>query len=105
MGLPIASLVIATNENDILDRFWRTGQYQKHPVHGKAAEGGLPADGVNAQPEGVKGTYSPAMDILVSSSGCDLSHAMYFALCINLNVWSRLRATAMVPSISSIPPV
>jgi threonine synthase len=28
MGLPIASLVIATNENDVLDEFFRTGVYR-----------------------------------------------------------------------------
>jgi len=68
MGLPIEKLVIATNENDILDRFWKAGHYEKHPVHGKAAEGGLAADGVKAHEEGVKETLSPAMDILVSSN-------------------------------------
>ncbi|MCJ1248947.1 threonine synthase [Trapelia coarctata] len=68
MGLPIEKLVIATNENDILDRFWKSGHYEKHPVHGKAAEGGLAADGVKAHEEGAKETLSPAMDILVSSN-------------------------------------
>ena len=68
MGLPIEKLVIATNENDILDRFWKSGHYEKHPVHGKAAEGGLAADGVKAHEDGVKETLSPAMDILVSSN-------------------------------------
>jgi threonine synthase len=33
MGLPIASLVIATNENDVLDEFFRTGVYR---VRGRA---------------------------------------------------------------------
>ena len=28
MGLPIAHLVVATNENDVLDEFFRTGQYR-----------------------------------------------------------------------------
>ena len=28
MGLPIAQLVVATNENDVLDEFFRTGVYQ-----------------------------------------------------------------------------
>ncbi|ODV60254.1 threonine synthase THR4 [Ascoidea rubescens DSM 1968] len=49
MGLPIEKLVIATNENDILDRFMKTGKYQKESV-------------------GVKSTLSPAMDILISSN-------------------------------------
>ncbi|KAK3944549.1 tryptophan synthase beta subunit-like PLP-dependent enzyme [Diplogelasinospora grovesii] len=68
MGLPIEKLVIATNENDILDRFWKTGRYEKKPAHGPEAEGGLEADGVKAQEDGVKETLSPAMDILVSSN-------------------------------------
>lgn len=48
MGLPIEKLIIATNENDILDRFLKQGEYRK---------GG-----------DVKATLSPAMDILISSN-------------------------------------
>ena len=48
MGLPVDKLVIATNENDILDRFLKTGRYEK--------------DGE------VKATFSPAMDIVISSN-------------------------------------
>lgn len=48
MGLPVDKLIIATNENDILDRFLKTGRYEK--------------DGE------VKATHSPAMDILISSN-------------------------------------
>lgn len=56
MGLPADKLVIATNENDILDRFFRSnGHYTKAPL-----------DSPN-QAE-VKETHSPAMDILVSSN-------------------------------------
>lgn len=47
MGLPIEELVIATNENDILNRFLHTGVYDKTP----------------ANP-----TYSPAMDISIASN-------------------------------------
>lgn len=68
MGLPVEKLVIATNENDILDRFWKTAKYEKKPVHGAEAEGGVAKDGVAADPTGVKETLSPAMDILVSSN-------------------------------------
>ncbi|KAJ5572388.1 threonine synthase [Penicillium sp. DV-2018c] len=56
MGLPVEKLVVATNENDILHRFWETGRYEKEPVQ----------DGGKA--EACKETYSPAMDILVSSN-------------------------------------
>ncbi|KAJ9149822.1 Threonine synthase [Pleurostoma richardsiae] len=68
MGLPIEKLVVATNENDILDRFWKTGRYEKKPAHGPEASGGLPSDGVKAHEDGAKETLSPAMDILVSSN-------------------------------------
>ncbi|MDR0808361.1 MAG: threonine synthase [Gemmobacter sp.] len=47
MGLPIAQLVIATNQNDILDRALRSGAYQT---------------------VGVKPSISPSMDIQVSSN-------------------------------------
>ncbi len=47
MGAPIGRLVIATNENDILDRTVRTGRYEI---------------------KGVKASSSPSMDIQVSSN-------------------------------------
>ncbi|KAL1836429.1 hypothetical protein VTK73DRAFT_5069 [Phialemonium thermophilum] len=68
MGLPVDKLVIATNENDILDRFWKTGRYEKKPARGPEAEGGIAADGAKAHEDGVRETLSPAMDILVSSN-------------------------------------
>ncbi|CCE64429.1 hypothetical protein TPHA_0H02250 [Tetrapisispora phaffii CBS 4417] len=48
MGLPIEKLVIATNENDILDRFLKSGTYERS--------------------DAVAATLSPAMDILISSN-------------------------------------
>ncbi|CAK7203051.1 hypothetical protein SEUCBS139899_005780 [Sporothrix eucalyptigena] len=57
MGLPVDKLVIATNENDILDRFWKTGRYEKQASASQDAAG-----------DAVKETLSPAMDILVSSN-------------------------------------
>jgi threonine synthase len=68
MGLPIDKLVIATNENDILHRFWQSGHYEKKAVHGREAEGGFAEDGAKAHEDGVKETLAPAMDILVSSN-------------------------------------
>jgi threonine synthase len=50
MGLPIRRLIVATNENDVLDEFFRTGRYRVR----KAAE--------------VKATSSPSMDISKSSN-------------------------------------
>ncbi len=47
MGFPIADLVLATNENDILARFFNTGEYARGSVHH---------------------TLSPAMDIQVASN-------------------------------------
>jgi threonine synthase len=52
LGLPVDRLVVATNENDILARFFRTGRYEPDST----------TDGE------VKATYSPAMDILLSSN-------------------------------------
>ena len=47
MGLPIARLILATNENDILSRFFNTGVYSLGKVHA---------------------TVSPSMDIQVASN-------------------------------------
>ena len=69
MGLPVERLCVATNENDILDRFFKTGTYSKKPVPPQeAAKSGLPEDGSKAHEDGAKETLSPAMDILVSSN-------------------------------------
>jgi threonine synthase len=50
MGLPVRKLIVATNENNVLDEFFRTGRYRVR----KAAE--------------VKATSSPSMDISKSSN-------------------------------------
>jgi threonine synthase len=47
MGLPIGKLLVATNENDILHRFFSSGKYWR---------------------EAPKATMSPSMDICVSSN-------------------------------------
>ncbi len=50
MGLPIRRLILATNENDVLDEFFRTGRYRVR----EAAE--------------IKHTSSPSMDISKASN-------------------------------------
>ena len=55
MGLPIDRLIVATNQNDILDRALRTGEYRTGTVHP---------------------SISPSMDIQVSSN---FERALYWA--------------------------
>jgi threonine synthase len=50
MGLPIRRLVLATNENDVLDEFFRTGRYRPRPSRD------------------VHATSSPSMDISKASN-------------------------------------
>ena len=47
MGLPVGDLIVATNENDILHRFFTKGEYHRENIHK---------------------TISPSMDICVSSN-------------------------------------
>ena len=80
MGLPIgdtntdnySKLVVATNSNDILARFWRSGRYEQvdstpGPNPTRTPDGG-DAKPAAAADGGVQATLSPAMDILVSSN-------------------------------------
>jgi threonine synthase len=48
MGLPVRKLILATNENDVLDEFFRTGRYQVRPL--------------------AQATSSPSMDISKASN-------------------------------------
>jgi len=50
MGLPIRRLILATNENDVLDEFFRSARYRVRPA------------------EGVVPTSSPSMDISKASN-------------------------------------
>ncbi|KAJ7507283.1 tryptophan synthase beta subunit-like PLP-dependent enzyme [Mycena galericulata] len=65
MGLPMGKLVVATNANDILARFWNAGKYEKVD---SANDLGASDGKQGTSSSGVKETLSPAMDILVSSN-------------------------------------
>lgn len=71
MGLPVGKLVVATNSNDILARFWRNGAYEKVESAPSGTDATAPVEGASDGKQavgGVKETLSPAMDILVSSN-------------------------------------
>ena len=68
MGLPTDKLVIATNSNDILTRFWKTGRYERVELDAEAAAPTTNGASDGKQSVVVRETFSPAMDILVSSN-------------------------------------
>ena len=81
-GVPIATLVVATNENDILDRFRYSSAYSKKPIHGPQDNGGFAEHGAKAHEEGTSQPFNPAMNIPISS----------------------FRAFALLPGLSSLLP-
>ncbi|GAA5822293.1 hypothetical protein JCM11251_006292 [Rhodosporidiobolus azoricus] len=86
LGLPTGKLVVATNANDILARFWKTGRYEKadagepesyedeaapssqQEAIAQSVQANGASDGKQASAGVVAETLSPAMDILVSSN-------------------------------------
>ena len=68
MGLPVGKLIVATNENNILERFINDGVYEPSEFHS---------------------TYSPSMDIQVASN---FERYLYYLLDENASAVSALMA-------------
>ncbi|MEI6166297.1 MAG: threonine synthase [bacterium] len=81
MGLPISRLVLATNENDILSRFFNTGRYSSDAVHA---------------------TISPSMDIQVASN---FERYLYYRLGADPVVLSRVMKQFEVDQKITVPPL
>ncbi len=73
IGLPIGRLVVATNDNDILTRFWKNGRYEK-------------VDSTSGISNGTKEMLSPAMNILVSSN---FERLLWYLAFENVEGWYR----------------
>jgi len=81
MGLPISRLVLATNENDILSRFFNTGVYSSDAVHA---------------------TISPSMDIQVASN---FERYLYYRLGANHEALRQVMRQFDVEKKISVPPL
>ena len=81
MGLPISRLVLATNENDILSRFFNTGVYSSDAVHA---------------------TISPSMDIQVASN---FERYLYYRLGANPAALRQVMRQFDVEKKISVPPL
>jgi threonine synthase len=76
MGLPIRRLIVATNENDVLDEFFRTGRYRVRP------------------PAAVVPTSSPSMDISKASNFERFVHDLVGRDAkVVVDLWRRIDAT------------
>jgi threonine synthase len=76
MGLPVRRLIVATNENDVLDEFFRTGRYRVRP------------------PAEVVPTSSPSMDIAKASNFERFIHDLVGRdPKVVVDLWQRIDAT------------
>jgi len=97
MGLPMDKLVIATNSNDILARFWKTGRYERVELDAEVAPPTANGALDGKQPAVVRETFSPAMDILVSSNferllwylACEAEGGGMDAACTVVDGWMK----------------
>ncbi|MBT4162634.1 MAG: threonine synthase [Gammaproteobacteria bacterium] len=79
MGLPITRLILATNQNDILHRFFTSGRYERGEVHF---------------------SHSPAMDIQVASN---FERYLYFEFGENSRKVEDFMEAFMVSGVATIP--